>query len=197
LAVLDAWSESPSFGNGGERELARALNRSGLVSVSAASLLLRSRESRAAAVAVLARAIADGGDDERRLALMTAPLSEPSVKAALQKAAKSPSPDVTPLVLARLAELPAERAKARAALEKLAEDKSDYGLEASYALASLGSSRGMTRVQQELGHERASHRLRAALTLARLGQQRRVASRLADRDPFVRASLACRLVEAH
>jgi HEAT repeat protein len=195
LAVLDAWSEAPSFGNGGERELGRALNRAGLVSVSAASLLLRSREWRAAAVAVLSRAIADGSDDERRLALMTAPLSEPSVQAALRKASKSPSPEVTPLVLARLGELPAERARAQAALEKLAQDKSDYGLEASYALASLGSSRALTRIERELSHERASRRLRAALTLARLGKQRRVTSRLADRDPFVRASLACRLVE--
>jgi HEAT repeat protein len=196
LAVLDAWSESPSFGHGGERELARALNRSGLVSVSAAALLLRSRESRAAAIAVLARAIADGGDDERRLALMAAPLSEPSVRAALEKAAKNPSPDVTPLVLSRLAELPGQRAKAQASLEKLAQDKSDYGLEANYALASLGSTRSIGRIEQELSHERASRRLRAALTLARLGQKRRVAARLADSDPFVRASLACRLVEA-
>ncbi|HYQ15652.1 MAG TPA: HEAT repeat domain-containing protein, partial [Polyangiaceae bacterium] len=106
LAVLDAWSESPSFGRGGEREIARALDRSGLVSVSAASLLLRSPDSRAAAIAVLARAIADGTDDERRAALQVAPLSEPSVKAALEKAAQSPSPEVTPLVLSRLAELP-------------------------------------------------------------------------------------------
>jgi hypothetical protein len=196
LAVLDAWSEAPSFRRGGERELSRALNESGLVSVSAATLLLRSRESRAAAIAVLARAIADGGDDERRLALMLAPLDQPSVKQALEKAAKSPSPDVTPLVLSRLLELPGSAPKARAQLEKLAEDKSDYGLEANYELLRLGSPRALLRVEQELSHERASRRLRAAITLAGLGKQQHLAPRLADKDPFVRATLACRLSEA-
>ncbi|RYZ03000.1 MAG: hypothetical protein EOO73_29190 [Myxococcales bacterium] len=193
LAVLDAWSEPRSYHAGGERELSRALSRPGLVSVSAASLLLRSRESRAAAVAVLARAIADGTDDERRLALSSAPLSERTVKEALEKAAKSPSPAVTPLVLARLAELPGAGPQARARLEKLAEDKSDYGLDASYALARLGSLRAVSRVEQELSHARSARRLRAALTLASLGKTQHLAPRLGDRDPFVRATLSCRL----
>lgn len=196
LAVLDAWSATPSYDHGGERELARALDRSGLVGVSAASLLLRSRESRGAALAVLTRAIAEGSDDERRMALMVAPLDEPTVKEALKKAAKEPSPEVTPLVLSRLAELPDQRAAARAKLEKMAEDNSDYGLEASYVAASFGSTRAISRVQQELGHERASRRLRAALALSRLGQKQRVAARLADDDPFVRSSLACSLAES-
>jgi HEAT repeat protein len=196
LAVLDAWSEAPSFRRGGERELSRALNGSGLVRVSAATLLLRSRESRAAALAVLAHAIADGSDDEKRLALMSAPLSEGAIKDALEKAAKSPSPDVTPLVLSRLAELPGSGPKARAALEKLAQDKSDYGLEASYSLAQLGSPQALARLEQELSHERASRRLRAAITLASLGKKQHLAPRLADQDPLVRATLACRLSEA-
>jgi HEAT repeat protein len=195
LAVLDAWSQPAAFAHGGERQLSRALNVPGLVGVSAATLLLRSRDSRAAAIAVLARAIAEGSDDERSLAVATAPLQERSVKEALEKAARSPSPQVTPLVLARLAQLPGSAAKARANLEKLAEDKSDYGLEASYELARLGSLRGIARVEQELSHERASRRLRAAVTLAGLGKLQRLAPRLADQDPFVRATLACRLSE--
>lgn len=196
LAVLDAWSEAPSYRRGGERELGRALNRPGLVAVSAATLLLRSRESRAAALGVLARAIAEGSDDERRTALMAAPLDEPSIKDALEKAAKSPSPELTPLVLSRLTELPGKAPKARASLEKLAEDKGDSGLEASYALARLGSPRAVGRVEQELSHERASRRLRAAVTLAAMGKKQRLAPRLADKDPFVRATLACQLSEA-
>ena len=196
LAVLGAWSEPNTFARGGERELGRALSRPGLVGVSAATLLLRSRDSRSAAIAVLARAIADGSDDERRLAVVAAPLQDKSVKEALEKAAKSPSPEVTPLVLARLAELPGAAAKARAGLEKLAEDKSDYGLEANYELARLGSLRAVARVEQELSHQRASRRLRAAITLAGLGKRQRLAPRLADQDPFVRATLACRLTEA-
>jgi hypothetical protein len=164
-----------------------------LVSVSAATLLLGSRESRAAAIGVLARAIAEGTDDERRTALMAAPLDEPSIKDALDKAARSPSPEVTPLLLARMAELPGRGAKARAGLEKLAEDKSDYGLEANYTLARMGSLRAITRVEQELSHERASRRLRAAVTLAALGKKQHLAPRLADKDPWVRATLACQL----
>jgi HEAT repeat protein len=194
LTALDAWSEASSFRAGGERELARALGRSGLVSVSAATLLLGSRESRAAAVAVLAHAIAEGNDDERRLALMSAPPSEPAVKDALAKAAKSPSPDVTPLVLSRLAELPGAGPGARAQLEKLAADKSDYGLEANYVLLQLGSLRAVARVEGELSHERASRRLRAALALAGLGKKQHLAARLGDQDPFVRATLACQLL---
>ncbi len=196
LAVLDAWSEPGAFRRGGERELSRALGRAGLVSVSAATLLLRSRDSRGAAIAVLARAIESGSDDERRLALMAAPLSDASVKAALEKAAQSPSPDVTPLVLAKLSELPGRGVSARAQLEQLAAEKSDAGLEASYALVALGSLRAIARVEQELSHPSSARRLRAALTLAGLGKRRGLALRLADSDPFVRASLACRLVGA-
>lgn len=196
MAVLDAWSQSPSYAHGGERELSRALSKGGMVSLSAATLLLRSRESRAAAVAVLARAIADGSDEERRTALMMAPLSDPSVKKALEKAAKSPSPEVTPLVLGRLAELPGAGPAARASLEKLAADKSDYGLEANYTLARLGSLRAIARVQQELSHQRSARRLRAAITLASLGKLEHLAPRLADSDPYVRASLACHLAGA-
>ena len=196
LAVMDAWSDPQSFVRGGERELSRALNRPGMVSVSAATLLLRSRDSRAAAIAVLARAIAEGSDDERRLAVMAAPLQDASIKEALEKAAKSPAPDVTPLILGRLAELPGAASKARQQLEKLAEDKSDYGLEANYSLAELGSARAIGRIEQELSNPRASRRLRAAVTLAGLGKHQRLARRLADQDPFVRATLACRLSEA-
>jgi HEAT repeat protein len=196
LAVLDAWSQTPAFRRGGERELARALSRPGLVSVSAATLLLHSRESRAAAIGVLARAIAEGTDDERRTALMAAPLDEPSIKDALDKAAKSPSPELTPLVLSRLAELPGRGPHARASLEKLAQEKNDYGLEASYALARLGSLRAIARVEQELSNERAARRLRAAVTLAGLGKKQHLAPRLADKDPWVRATLACQLSEA-
>ncbi|HYJ07778.1 MAG TPA: HEAT repeat domain-containing protein, partial [Polyangiaceae bacterium] len=195
LAVMDAWSEPAAFARGGERELSRALNRPGLVSVSAATLLLRSRDSRAAALAVLARAIAEGSDDERRLALMASPLQESSIREALERAAKSPSPEVTPLILERLTELPSAAAKARADLEKLAQDKSDYGLEANYSLAELGSLRAVTRIEQELSHPRASRRLRAAIKLADLNKRQRLAPRLADKDPLVRATLACRLSE--
>lgn len=193
LAVLDAWSDPRSFPHGGERELGRALNKPGLVSVSAASLLLRSNDSRAAAVSVLARAISDGSDDERRVALMSAPLDERSIVEALDKASRNASPELKPLVLARLVELPGSAASARASLEKLAEDKGDAGLEASYTLARLGSLRAVQRVEQELSSPRGSRRLRAALLLVSIGKRQRLAPRLADQDPQVRASLACRL----
>lgn len=196
LAALDGFSEPGAFAHGGERELGRALSRTGLVAVSAASLLLRSREWRAAAVGVLARAIAEGTDDERRLALMSASLEDAPIRDALEKAAKSPSPELTPLVLSRLAELPGKAREARAALDKLAQDKGDVGLEASYALARLGSQAAVTRVEQELSSPRATRRLRAAVTLASLGKRQRLAPRLADQSPLVRASLACRLSEA-
>lgn len=196
LSVLDAWSEPQSFQHGGERELSRALGSGGLISVSAAGLLLGSRESRLAALAVLNHAITDGSDDERRAAMMTAPLEEPSVKEALEKAAKAPPPELAPLLLGRLATLPGAGAQARAKLEQLATDKGEHGLAASYELAQLGSLRAITRLEQELGSPRASRRLRAALTLASLGKTRQLAPRLADRDPLVRASLACRLSEA-
>jgi HEAT repeat protein len=196
LAAVDAWAEPRAYAHGGERELAKALSRSGLVSVSAAALLLRSRDSRGAALGVLARAIAEGSDDERRVALWSAPLEEAAIQQALEKAAKSPSPELTPLVLSRLIELPSKAAQARAALEKAAQDKGDVGLEASYALARLGSAPAIARVEQELTSPRSSRRLRAAITLASLGKRQRLAPRLADQSPLVRTSLACRLSEA-
>jgi len=196
LAVLDAWSQPPSFRHGGERELARALQGAGLVPVSAATLLLRSKESRAAAIAVLARAIESGSDDEKRVALGSAPLQDASIREALKKAATNPSPQLTPLVLARLTELPGEATKARTALERLSRDESDYGLEANYTLLRFGSASALRRIERELDHERPSRRLRAAVTLAGLGKTERLAPRLGDSDPFVRASISCELLEA-
>jgi hypothetical protein len=57
----------------------------------------------------------------------------------------------------------------------------------------MGSLRAITRVEQELSHERASRRLRAAVTLAALGKKQHLAPRLADKDPWVRATVACQL----
>ncbi len=194
LAILGGWADPRSFSAGGERELSRALSRPGLVAVSAATLLLRSRDSRGAALAVLARALAEGSDDERRLALMAAPMAETEIKLAFARAAKSPSPALTPLFLQRQTELPATASKARADLEKLAQDLGEPGLEAAFALAQLGSNKAMLRLEQELTHKFSRNRLRAAITLAGIGRHKRLAARLADEDPTVRASLACRLV---
>ena len=99
-------------------------------------------------------------------------------------------------MLERLTELPSRAPKARAGLEKLAEDKGDSWLEANYSLARIGSKSAITRIQKELSHERASRRLRAAVTLAGLGKPQNLAPRLADKDPLIRATLACQLSEA-
>jgi HEAT repeat protein len=196
LSILEAWSRPQSFGHGGERELSRALSRPGLVSVSAASLLLGSRDSRTAALAVLARAIETGSDDERRVALSVAPVQEPAIRDALLAASKSPSPELTPLILLRLSEVPGRASEARKQLEALARDKGDSGLEAVFALAQLGSMTATARLEQELSHPSAARRRRAALMLARLGKLKGLSLRLADDDPSLRAELACQLLEA-
>ena len=93
IAIVDAWTEHASFASGGARELTLAAEGDvGLAAVSASYALSRAGGAEAAlANARLRRYIADGSDDEKRLALSVAPMNS-ETEAAIAKAAKEASP---------------------------------------------------------------------------------------------------------
>jgi hypothetical protein len=195
LNIVEAWAMPASYKSGGERELqALAATSRGLVSVAAAGALLRMGEQDGALAGILATAIEQGSEEEQRLAMLEAPISDLRVQAALDRTSRSENPEVRVIALSRLLDLPARSAAARTALKGLAKTTLPTAVEARAALAFIGD----TSVVQELVAEAQSGpawaRARAAVALFRLGQSARAASTLADSDPGVRIGTACGIV---
>ena len=201
IAIVDAWSEPASFSAGGERELARAAaSGGGLAAVSASFALSRSPGSEAAtADARLRRNIADGTDDEKRLALNVAPLT-PETEAAIVKATHDPSPELRVVALSRLSAIPARRPDSLRALRDLANQKPSSEAEqrarnaAQSVLANAGDNSVAPSLIKELKSARPEARWRAAHALASLGDYKNAAGALADDDANLRTDLACSIL---
>ncbi|HEX6275587.1 MAG TPA: HEAT repeat domain-containing protein, partial [Polyangiaceae bacterium] len=112
LAILGAYATRATFVAGGREALLRqAESKRGVVAVAAAGELLRVDPAyRETAVALLVRALGDGDADERRLAVLVAPVDHPAVVAALRKTGEA-DPDVRVAALEKLAGIAAERAR--------------------------------------------------------------------------------------
>ncbi len=88
LAIVDAWAMPAALKSGGARELVSLVEReTSLAALAAADALIRlGVEGDGQGRAALARAITDGTEDERRTAMQTAPIDDPDVRTALDKA---------------------------------------------------------------------------------------------------------------
>ncbi|HET7538333.1 MAG TPA: HEAT repeat domain-containing protein [Polyangiaceae bacterium] len=198
IAIVDAWSERASFVAGGARELAIAAESGGgLAAVSASYALSRSDGPEASSAhAQLRRKIADGSDDEKRLALSIAPLNA-ETEAAIAKAAKEASPELRVVALSRLTSVEARRNDALGALREIANAKAGSDSELSAqgdalaALAQAGDSTVKATLVKQLGDPAVSTRSRAARGLTSLGAYGDAAPALADDDSALRSELAC------
>lgn len=201
IAIVDAWTERASFMTGGERELALAAESGGgMAAVSASYALSRTGGPEAmGANARLRRAIADGSEDEKRLALQITPLSPESVSAILQ-AAREASPELRVVALRRLCALPAERNDAIRALRVItkSEPHSDSDRRAHdaalSALADAGDVSVSATLRKKLSDESAQTRALAARALLGLGEYTNIAKALADDDADLRTELACAIL---
>jgi HEAT repeat protein len=203
IAIVDAWTEHASFVAGGARELGLvAESGGGLEAVSASYALARAGGPDAGiAHAQLRRKIADGSDDEKRLALRVAPLSS-ETEAAIAQAAKEASPELRVVALTRLVGIDARRNEALRALRELANAKVDSDSEkraqseAVSALAQAGDSSVKAKLVEQLKDPRVATRSQAARDLTSLGDYADAATALADDDGDLRSELSC-FVLAH
>jgi HEAT repeat protein len=203
MAIVDAWSAPASFVTGGARELEIASeNGGGLAAVSACAALDRSGGAPAAvANARLRRYIADGSDDEQRLAVNLASMNS-ETEAALVKAAKEASPELRVVALSRLASIDARRKDALDSLREIANAQASSEAEqraqsgALSALAQAGDSSVKATLVKGLTAPEAAVRSRAARGLVSLGDHVDAAPVLADDEPSLRTDLAC-FVLAH
>ncbi len=201
MGIVDAWAEHNSIIAGGDRELAIAAESAGgLAPVSASLALARAGGPEAApANARLRRYIADGSDDEKRLALSSAPLDDENA-AALEEASKKASPELRAVALARLSNEPAHRTAAILALRALANQKISSDAErhardaAVNALAQAGDVSVRATLVKNLSDKDRWARKQAADGLAALDDYSDAATVLGDDDASLRSDLACTIL---
>jgi HEAT repeat protein len=192
MAIVDAYAMPAAFAAGGERELRSiAEGKQGVVSLAAASALLR-RDPRDGGIAgLLVSAIDHGTEEERRLALVFLPLGDPRAAETLERAAKDPNVEVSVIALARLLELPEKRALAEKRLRELAAKDGPAGPQARAALAMIGDRSVVAALVRDVERGHPFRRQNAALALFRLGEISKAARAFADSDPGVRIAVSC------
>jgi hypothetical protein len=194
--IVRAWAMPAAYKSGGRERLVRIVETArGMPALWAAEAL--SRKEGAAAqtgVAALLRAVTEGTPAERSVAIRVAPLDDADVVKALEKSGKERDLEVKVMALARLVEVDAKHAEALKGLRELAKKDDDVALQARAALAAAGDRGVIPSLEKQLAARRAFDRKSAAIALMRLGEWPHVATALADDDPMVRTSVACRVL---
>jgi hypothetical protein len=156
-----------------------------------------SDETRKSAIAILVRTVDGAPRRERLLAIAMAPLSEPDIRAALDRASDdSMELETREAALSRLLESPQKHDAAKKALLAFASPSSPEHLarRARLALAGDGDLSVQSWIEADLKSVDASTRLLAASALASLHRAARAAPLLADPDVHVRTSVACTIL---
>jgi DNA-binding ferritin-like protein len=197
LTIIEAWAAPASYSAGGARELRVVADaQQGLLSVAAAQALLRMGDKDGSLAGLLAEAIDHGVEDQQRLALLVAPLSDARVAAAVERATHDANPEVSVIALSRSLDMPNRAADARKALRALVEKHSSAAAEARAALAFIGDRSVVPELVAEAQSGPPERRGAAAVALFRLGESARAAATLADSDPGVRIATACGILSA-
>jgi hypothetical protein len=195
-SIVRAWAEPASLAAGGRQELLDVAERpSGLASVLAAEELSRLGGIEGGrGRALLAHFIAHGTDDQKRQAVVGAPLGDPDVLRELRSAGGGRERSTAAIALARLTEVGSERADALGKLRQLASGNDHAALLARVALAAAGDRSVVERLRADLVSGRARARKLAAVSLYWLGDAPGAALGLADDDPSVRTEVACAIL---
>jgi hypothetical protein len=202
--IAMAWTEPAIFHAGGREALRLVVGGKespGAIEAAAALELVwpDDAELRALASALVVRGIEDGPTGTRLHAIAVARLDgdTDSVKA-IEEAADDDDEAVQVAALARMLDVPADRARATTALRLVAghERTGENASRALMALAGAGDLAVQQWIEDDLAAKDPYERLSAATALAALGRPARAAPLLADADPMVRARAACTLVMA-
>jgi hypothetical protein len=186
-----------ALGAGGKDALLRvAETTAGLTAVAAAAALMRAEAGEVTALGAehLARFIATGSQQERRLAIRMSDPGRPEHRLAVVAATKDPDPEVSLMASARLATDPKLGERARRALRKLAKQKGSLAVQARAALAAVRDESVVPSLVELLTARDAGTRTVAARALVRMGRLSAAATALADDRPDVRTEIACLIV---
>jgi hypothetical protein len=193
MMIVEGWAMPATLDAGGRESLIWAAETErGLPALAAADALVRvGGASASVGEAVLFRALQEGTQQERRLAIRLAPLSDPELRSEIERALDDSDPLVRVMALARLVEDPGQRPTTIKKLRKLARGRGGVAVQARAALAAAGDTSVVEQLLQQL-EKGSSHRRRvAAESLLRMGLYDRAATALADDDPAVRTAVAC------
>jgi HEAT repeats len=209
-AIVEAWATPGSAPFGGARELLHVTETDlGAPGVEAAARLLQLRaakspdvdeEAARTAVQVLARGVREGVTHNRLFAIAQVPLLSSAagpdvgpIRDAVVRASQGEDETIRAAALARLLELPDQRASALSALQKAAAKGSRAAL---FALAPTKDKTAVEGLAKETATRDAEARLAAARALIEADAMDRAADLLADSDPHVRMSASCALIVA-
>jgi hypothetical protein len=196
-SILEAYATKATFGAGGREALLREAEADrGVLAVAAAGELLRVDAAyRETGVALLLRSLADGDGDERRMAVLLAPLEHPSVVAALKRTGEA-DPEVRVVALEKLVAVPKERGNALAELKKLAK-ASTASESAHQALARAGDAGVAPKFRADLAAKDELRRKAAGRALLALGDYASAATLLGDGSADVRITTACTILASN
>ncbi|WP_437598040.1 hypothetical protein [Sorangium sp. So ce590] len=203
-AIAEAWAAPRALGDGGRAQLLWAISTErGAPAIAAARALVRvGGDGAGEAVSVLIGAIRASQSRDRVYAILSAPLEDPAVRAALLEAKDDPDHAVAFAVHARHVDAPPdtvaarERSAAVAWLMKLASGTSTRAVLARGALARAGVRAAVPLLERDLRSREIPVREAAATGLVELGESPRAALLLADAVPQVRISVACAILGA-
>lgn len=203
-AITDAWAMPHAIRVGGRRELAWAADtQRGSPAIAAAFALVRSGGAGdAVALAVLERAILSGLPRERIFALQVAPISAPSIRAAILKAEADPDQEIAFIAAAHRFVMPKDQGGATDAerpllLKKLlmaALEKGNRAYLAKSALARGGAKEVLPLLDRDIRSADPQARKSAGLALVELGELPRAAVAAVDIDPRVRVPVSCAIL---
>lgn len=201
-AIVDAFVSPATYEAGGREALVRAAEDPSPGSVAAAVVLARividqepDRAAREAALGVLVRSIKLGTRGDRTYAMIMAP-ADPVVIEAIRAAKDDTDPGIALVAHGRLAYIgkPEEQKAARAKLLEIAKGDDPEANRAMAELASLGDKKVVDLLVKELDKESSFARAFAARNLVLMGELPKAARALADKEPYVRSSVACAVI---
>ncbi|XXX74990.1 hypothetical protein WMF30_45785 [Sorangium sp. So ce134] len=203
-AIAEAWAAPRAIDAGGRAQLVWAIStQRGAPAIAAARALVRAGGDGAGeAVSVLVGAIRTSQSRDRVYAILSAPLEDSDVRAALLEAKDDPDDAVAFAVHARYVDAPPravaarERAAAIAWLTKLASGTSTRAVLARGVLARAGVRSVVPLLERDLQSREIPVREAAGVGLVELGEIPRAALVLADAEPRVRISVACAILGA-
>lgn len=203
-AIAEAWAAPRAIDAGGREQLLWAIaTQRGAPAIAAARALVRiGGEGAGDAVSFLLEAIRSSQSRDRVYAILSAPIEDPEVRAALAEARRDPDEAVVFAAHARILEAPPrlvaarERADAVAWMMRLAAGASTRAVRARGVLARANVRAAVPLLERDVRSNEIPVREAAGIGLVDLGEIPRAALLLADPDPQVRTSVACAILGA-
>jgi HEAT repeat protein len=194
-SIVDAWKSPRARDDGGLREIvAVAESDRGSPAIEAGLALLAVKSDdrqKAAGLRAVLSGIDEGIERDRAFAISSAPLDQPLLRDAVDRACAKGPANLRISACIRLTDAEATKKKAISSLREIADQGSDPAL---FALARAGDRAAGAKLLPLLISPDRRTRIDAARVLIDLGELGRAAQLLADPDLHVRMTVACGLL---